>query len=161
MPENAVHQFLIEPAERAPETVALVNASTGLETTRQDLLTGAQQAACFLANQGVVAEQRVMMCCYDSSAFLNWFWGAIWIGAVPVPVSTMLTTKDYEFLIKDSRAVGVVFSASCRLTLSQPWQKTWPSGSTPQGLPVSPKAPCIGIKTWDFAPMLMRRAFLE
>ncbi len=111
MPENAVHQFLIEPAERAPETVALVNASTGLKTTRQDLLTGAQQAACFLANQGVVAEQRVMMCCYDSSAFLNWFWGAIWIGAVPVPVSTMLTTKDYEFLIKDSRAVGVVFSA--------------------------------------------------
>ena len=60
MPENAVHQFLIEPAERAPETVALVNASTGLETTRQDLLTGAQQAACFLANQGVVAKRSCM-----------------------------------------------------------------------------------------------------
>jgi benzoate-CoA ligase family protein len=34
----------------------------------------------------------------------------MWIGAVPVPVSTMLTEKDYRFLLEDSRAVGAVFS---------------------------------------------------
>jgi benzoate-CoA ligase family protein len=33
------------------------------------------------------------------------------MGAVPVPVSTMLTVDDYRFLLDDSRAVGLVVSA--------------------------------------------------
>jgi benzoate-CoA ligase len=51
-----------------------------------------------------------MMVMADRVAFLEVFWGAISIGAVPVPVSTMLAAKDYEFLLRDSRAVAVVAS---------------------------------------------------
>ena len=110
MTSNALHRFLIEPAAIAPDAVALTDAPTGATTTRHELLEEAQAVARLLSKQGVVAEQRVVMCCTDTKAFLAWFWGAMWIGAVPVPVSTMLTAKDYKFLIEDSRAVGVTYS---------------------------------------------------
>src|SRR3546814_7637864 len=36
--------------------------------------------------------------------------GAMKIGAVPVPVNTLLTTKDYDFLLRDSRAAVLAVS---------------------------------------------------
>ena len=47
----------------------------------------------------------------DTPAFCFFFWGAMRLGAVPVPLSTMLTEDDYRFLLDDSRAVGLVVSA--------------------------------------------------
>jgi benzoate-CoA ligase len=32
------------------------------------------------------------------------------VGVVPVAVNTLLTTKDYEFMLQDSRAHGLVVS---------------------------------------------------
>ena len=101
---------MIEPAINSSDAVAVIDASSGLTTTRQELLEGVQAVARFLVSRGVMPEQRILMCCVDRPTFLMWFWGAMWIGAVPVPVSTMLTEKDYRFLIEDSRAVGVAFS---------------------------------------------------
>ena len=112
MSGNAVHRFVVGPAEADAGATALIDAPTGSVTTRGELLAGVRAAAAALAERGVQAEQRVMMCCADSAAFLHWFWGAMWIGAVPVPVSTMVTAKDYRFLLDDSRAVGLVYSAA-------------------------------------------------
>ena len=108
--ENAVHRFVIEPAIDSPDAVAVIDASSGLKTTRKELLEGVQAVARLLISRGVTPEQRILMCCVDTPTFLMWFWGAMWMGAVPVPVSTMLTEKDYRFLIEDSRAFGVAFS---------------------------------------------------
>jgi len=107
---NALHRFLIDPATISPDAVALIDAPTGLTTTRNELLEEAQAVARQLLKHGVVAEQRILICGLDTKAFLAWFWGAMWIGAIPVPVSTMLTGKDYSFLLEDSRAVGLTFS---------------------------------------------------
>jgi len=107
---TALNRFLIDPAAVSPDAIALTDAPTGVTTTRHELLEDAQAVARLLLKRGVVAEQRVLMCCADTKAFLAWFWGAMWIGAVPVPVSTMLTAKDYKFLLEDSRAVGVTYS---------------------------------------------------
>ncbi len=107
---NAVHRFVIDPARSAPDAVTVTDASSGLTTSRNEILEGSQLVARVLLSHGVLAEQRILMCCTDTAAFLMWFWGAMWIGAVPVPVSTMLTEKDYRFLLEDSRAVGAVFS---------------------------------------------------
>jgi 4-hydroxybenzoate-CoA ligase/benzoate-CoA ligase len=49
-------------------------------------------------------EQRVLICLLDGVDFVALFWGAIKMGAVPVPVSTMLTSADYDYLLRDSRA---------------------------------------------------------
>jgi benzoate-CoA ligase len=56
-------------------------------------------------------EQRVLMLCLDAPEFIGTFWGAIKIGAVPIPVNTMLRTADYLYFLEDSRAKVAVVSA--------------------------------------------------
>lgn len=107
---NAVRRFVLDPAESQPERVVLLDGPTGAQTTRAELADGVGRAAGALAALGVEAEQRVLLVMADRPAFLEMFWGAITIGAIPVPVSTMLTAKDYEFLLRDSRASAVIVS---------------------------------------------------
>lgn len=70
------------------------------------------RAGSALAGLGVRMEQRVLMVMLDTARFPAVFWGAIKMGAVPVPVNTLLTTEDFAYLLRDSRAVAVVVSAS-------------------------------------------------
>ena len=49
-------------------------------------------------------EERVLLLLPDIPEFAYSFFGAIKIGAVPVPVNTLLRADDYEFLLNDSRA---------------------------------------------------------
>jgi benzoate-CoA ligase len=60
---------------------------------------------------GVEREMRVLMICLDAPEFLGAFWGAIKIGAVPVPVNTLMRTADYRYVLDDSRARAAVVSA--------------------------------------------------
>ncbi len=53
----------------------------------------------------------MLIACLDSPAFLAAFWGALRLGAVPVPVSTLLRSGDYAYLLRDSGARAVVVSA--------------------------------------------------
>ena len=61
---------------------------------------------------GVRPEQRVLLLLTDTVRFPALFFGAIKIGAVPVPVNTLLTAGDYDDLLRDSRAVTLVVSAA-------------------------------------------------
>jgi benzoate-CoA ligase family protein len=110
MTQNAVRRFVLEPAERDPGAVALIDGPSGRPTTRAELADGVLRVAGALAALGVRSEQRIMMVMADRPSFLEVFWGAIAHGAIPVPVSTMLTAKDYRFLIEDSRATTLVVS---------------------------------------------------
>jgi benzoate-CoA ligase len=49
-------------------------------------------------------EQRVVAICLDTPEFLGTFWGAIKIGAVPVPVNTLLRAADFRYVFDDTRA---------------------------------------------------------
>jgi benzoate-CoA ligase len=53
---------------------------------------------------GVRMEERVALLLPDSPAFAIGFFAAMKIGAVAVPMNTMLKTRDYEYLLSDSRA---------------------------------------------------------
>jgi len=57
-----------------------------------------------LRDLGVEMEQRVMLLLYDSPEFACSFFGAIKIGAVAVPVSTVLRSSEYAYYLNDSRA---------------------------------------------------------
>ena len=59
---------------------------------------------------GVEPEQRVLLVMLDTVDFPVAFLGAIKAGAVPVPVNTVLMSKDYEFMLRDSRARALVVS---------------------------------------------------
>ena len=56
-------------------------------------------------------EDRVLMLCLDAPEFLGTFWGAIKIGAVPIPTNTLMRTADYLYFLNDSRAKVAVVSA--------------------------------------------------
>jgi len=49
-------------------------------------------------------EERVLLLLLDVPEFSYSFFGAIKIGAVPVPVNTLLKPNDYEYLLNDCRA---------------------------------------------------------
>ncbi len=53
---------------------------------------------------------RVLLVLVDSPAFYAAFLGAIRIGAVPVPVNTLLRQADYEYVLTDSQARAAVVS---------------------------------------------------
>nr|HEX4318146.1 benzoate-CoA ligase family protein [Kofleriaceae bacterium] len=69
-----------------------------------------RRAAAVLADLGVQPEQRVALCMVDSVEMIATFLGAIALGAVPVPLNTMLVTDDYRYLLADMRARAIVVS---------------------------------------------------
>ncbi|MBI4788106.1 MAG: benzoate-CoA ligase family protein [Chloroflexi bacterium] len=63
-----------------------------------------------LLKLGVQMEQRVMLLLLDSPEFVASFFGAIRMGAIPIPTNTLLRAPDYEYLLNDSRAVALIVS---------------------------------------------------
>jgi benzoate-CoA ligase len=63
-----------------------------------------------LLDLGVQREQRVLCLLLDSPEFLAAFWGAIKIGAIPIPVNTMMRGQDYLYFLDDSRAPVAIIS---------------------------------------------------
>ena len=61
-----------------------------------------------LRSRGVHIEQRVLLALPDRPEFAEAFWGAMKLGAVPVPVSEALGADEYAFVLNDSRARVVV-----------------------------------------------------
>ena len=55
-------------------------------------------------------EERVVLLLIDSPEFAYSFFGAIKIGAVPVPVNTLWKPADYRYVLNDSRARTLVVS---------------------------------------------------
>ncbi len=72
--------------------------------TYAELAERVNRAGNMLKALGVESEQRVMLCLLDGIDLPALFWGAIKIGAVPVPISTLLKPADYDFMLRDSRA---------------------------------------------------------
>jgi benzoate-CoA ligase len=63
-------------------------------------------------------EERVFLCLLDTIDFPTCFLGAIKAGAVPVAANTLLTTRDYDYMLRDSRARLLVVSAALWPTLA-------------------------------------------
>ena len=79
-----------------------------------------------LRARGVQIEQRVLLAVPDRPEFAEAFWGAIKIGAVPIPVSDTLPAEELAFLLHDSRARAVIASEAAaaqiaRIRKPSPW----------------------------------------
>src|SRR6266571_5649158 len=55
-------------------------------------------------------EERVLLLLLDCPEYAYAFFGAIKIGAVPIPTNTLFKPADYEYILNDSRARVVVIS---------------------------------------------------
>jgi benzoate-CoA ligase family protein len=65
-----------------------------------------------LRTLGARMEERVLLLLLDTPEFAISFFGAIKIGAVPVPINTLLKPTDYKYLLNNSRACVAIVSDS-------------------------------------------------
>ena len=97
------------------------------------------RAANALRGAGIHRNDRVLLVLFDSPAFVAAFWGAIKVGAIPVPVNTLLARDEYEFVLKDSGARGLVVESALfekvapALRASRHVKSLWVSGGTRKG----------------------------
>ena len=65
-----------------------------------------------LKKLGLRREERVALLLLDTPEFACCFFGAIKIGAVPVPLNTLLKPPEYQYMLNDSRARIAIVSES-------------------------------------------------
>jgi benzoate-CoA ligase family protein len=75
-----------------------------------DLAAMVNRTGNALKDLGVEIENRVMLILPDCPEFLYSYLGAMKIGAVPVPVNTLASPKDYAYFLNNSRAKVLVLS---------------------------------------------------
>jgi benzoate-CoA ligase len=94
------------------------------DLTYGDLCKLACGAARTFADLGVRREERVLIVAYDSPGWVASFLGAIWMGAVPVPVNPLLQrSEDYDHYLDDSLARVVVVDGATEEKVSAAAQR--------------------------------------
>jgi len=78
--------------------------------TYAELAANVNRAGNMFLRLGIRPEERVLLAVFDSPEFVYSFWGAVKIGAVPVPVNTFLRPDEYAYLLENSCAVACVAS---------------------------------------------------
>jgi benzoate-CoA ligase family protein len=106
---NAACEFLDRHVEQdRGDRPAMIDADG--RYTYADLHRRAARAGNALRDAGFGMETRVMMCMLDTVDFPTVFLGAMKAGMVPIPINTLLTSTDYEYMLRDSRAAVLVVS---------------------------------------------------
>ena len=78
--------------------------------TYSDLARRVDRCAAAFLRLGLQPEQRVFLCLQDTIDFPTAFLGSIKAGLVPVAANTLLTTADYDYMLRDSRACALIVS---------------------------------------------------
>ncbi len=79
--------------------------------TYAEVFERVNRAGNMLRGLGVEPEHRVILCLSDGIDFPTCFYGAMKMGAVPIPVNTLLRSADYDFMLRDSRARALIVGA--------------------------------------------------
>jgi benzoate-CoA ligase len=118
-----------------------------------------------LQKLGVRMEERIVLLLLDTPDFAVSFFGAIKIGAVPVPVNTLLKSADYKYLLNNSRArIMVVSDSLLPLVQAIPREELTyldvivVAGEAPPG--TIPLNELIGASSQDLQPASTRKTML-
>ena len=106
---NAAHDLLQRNVSRAGKA-AFIDAASGAQLTYGQLTDRSHRFANALRARGFAPESRVLLAMLDTLEWPVVFLGCILAGVVPVAANTLLTAKDFEFMLRDSRAQGLVVS---------------------------------------------------
>jgi benzoate-CoA ligase family protein len=108
---NATSDLLDGNLERGLAEKVAIRTYSGA-WTYADVASAANRVGNALRGLGVEMENRVLVALPDSPEFAATFFGAIKIGAVPIPVNTSLQPLNYAYMLDDSRAKVAVVSES-------------------------------------------------
>jgi benzoate-CoA ligase len=106
---NAAHDLLRRNAAR-PDKVAYIDAASGGQLTYSQLEEQSRRFASALRQRGFTPETRVMLAMLDTLEWPVAFLGCILAGVVPIAANTLLTSKDFDFMLRDSRAQALFVS---------------------------------------------------
>jgi benzoate-CoA ligase family protein len=112
-PFNAC-DYLLDRHIRAGRGDRLALTGVAGDVSYAELAERVSRAARGLRGLGLQAEQRVVMVMADSPEFVVVYLAAMRIGAVPVPISTMLRADGIAEILADSRARAVAVSSLYR-----------------------------------------------
>jgi long-chain acyl-CoA synthetase len=101
-----LQDFLRRSAERAPETVALVDASREIDWGT--LQHCASQAAQVLMAEGVGRGDRVVLALENSIEFVIWYFGILKVGAMVVPLARGPRSDRLASVLRDCTPVAYV-----------------------------------------------------
>jgi benzoate-CoA ligase len=107
-----IADHLIALNARRPDRIAFVDDERRL--TYGALAERARRVAAGLRGAGVKREERVLLLMLDSVDWPAAFLGALYAGAVPVAVNTLLTADDYAYMLEHSRAQAVFVSGALK-----------------------------------------------
>lgn len=107
---NAAYD-LIERNLRAGRGEKLAYIDDSGAYTYSELADRVDRCAAALLELDLQPEQRVFLCLQDTIDFPTAFLGSIKAGLVPVATNTLLTSADYEYMLRDSRACALIVSA--------------------------------------------------
>src|ERR671911_2131277 len=91
-----------------PEKIAYIDDNGRYSFS--ELAERVNRCAHALCELGATLESRILVCLSDTIDFPSVFLGAIKAGLVPVAVNTLLTSGDYDFMLRDSRARALIVS---------------------------------------------------
>jgi len=91
----------------------------GRTVTYRDLHEGVNRVGNALLGLGVRMEERIALLLPDSPECAFAFFGAMKIGAVPIPINTLLQARDYEYLLNDSRAQVLIVDRAHVATIAE------------------------------------------
>ena len=80
------------------------------KVTYHELAERVNQCGNALLTAGIPPGERMLMVVKDCPEFVYLFYGAIRAGIIPVPINTLLRTKDYQYMIEDSACAALIYS---------------------------------------------------
>lgn len=92
--------------------------------TYQEVFERVNRTGNALRELGIDFEHRVLLVLPDSPEFAFSFFGAIKIGAVPIPTNPWMKAEDYEYLLHDSRARVLIVHESVLPEIENIWDRS-------------------------------------
>jgi len=93
------------------------------QLTYQDLFHRVNQTGNAIKELGVGVGARVLLGLPDSPEFACGFFGAIKVGAVPIPINPWMKAADYEYLLEDSSARLMIVHESVLPEVEKIWDR--------------------------------------
>jgi len=103
--------WFIDRHEREGRSDSVAFTTEDGSITYRTLAREVVRVAAVLGQLGLRRGDRLLMVMSDGVGFVTTFFGAMRAGIIPVPVNTLLRTADYRFIVEDSGAKLVVWSA--------------------------------------------------
>ena len=94
-------EYLLDRRVKAGDGGRLAIIGVGGQLTYAQLLDLVQRTAAVLRELGLEPEQRLVMFASDGPSFAAVYLAAMRMGAIPVPVSTMLRASGLAELLRD------------------------------------------------------------